>query len=128
MEYTLDYFIAKFTNTRDNLWCTNHYQYDGKSCAMGWCGVDSNGYLNSSSHEANELIVLFDLHGLSVEDVNDAGNYKYQQATPKERILAALYDIKKSHQLKYYDITRELASKPILQEVPDIKIKEVITH
>jgi len=52
--------------------------------------------------------------------VNDGNLRRYSQPTPKQRILAALYDIKKMQQPHYADITKELAVLPV-NEIPDTK-------
>jgi hypothetical protein len=46
-------------------------------------------------------------------DINNGCNYNYQQPTPKQRILAALYDIKKMQEPAHTDITKELAVLPV---------------
>jgi len=38
--YTVDYFIAKFNNTRDDKWIVGTlHGSNNESCANGWCGV-----------------------------------------------------------------------------------------
>ncbi len=89
MEYNVDYFLAKFSNTREDKWCTGSFRDGDKACAFGWCGC---GYgVLGNNREATQLMCL--LNG-GVASINDGDHPQYQQPTPKQRILAALYDIK----------------------------------
>lgn len=100
MEYNVDYFIKKFEAIPEEKWCVEKPQDNGRSCAIGHCGV--NDYVYSECVEARVLLALFH-HGHfrgfePVWTINDGHDYRYNQATPKQRILAALYDIKKAEQ------------------------------
>lgn len=110
MNYDVDYFIKKFEATKEEMWCMYMLQDCESKCALGQC---------SSNVESEALINLF-YHSLKIKVtlVNDDYSYKYPQATPKQRILAALYDIKKLQQPVYTDITKELAVLP-KEETPD---------
>lgn len=111
MEYTVDYFLAYFQNTRDDKWCTDKLHYDGKSCANGWCGVTSTANDDGKQSfwvtpESQALAIVFSC--LATEDIkdddyrysniaaviNNGYDERYPQPTPKQRILAALRDIK----------------------------------
>lgn len=134
--YTVDYFINKFTSTRDDMWCVGAlYDQQGRNCANGWCGfrhsVNTDGTLFDNI--TNEVMALWNLFipmkdddkwnqyiaSTLVADINNGKDKRYQQDTPKKRILAALYDIKNAQQPKYNDITKELAVLPT-EEVPDL--------
>lgn len=112
--YTVDYFINKFEAIPENLWATDMlYDDDGKKCANGWCGVmDCRKPTIESAALQKVMSVLnitwfdhgntpidsnWDYNGYSVMavSVNNGWTNEYQQPTPKQRILAALYDIKK---------------------------------
>jgi len=139
MNYDVNYFIEKFSKIPESCWHVGGYS-DGRgaSCALGHCGLDY-------SHENKRLFgcpygeeqaALYKVFGESfdahmknentaiVARINDGYNDEYQQPTPKQRILAALYDIKKlqekESQPQYTDITKQLAVLP-QQETSDLK-------
>lgn len=91
--YNVDYFIDKFEKIPENKWCAHDYSNgEGtKFCAAGHCGATYWNY----HPEANTLADIFISHETKVAHVNDGGDLRYQQPTPKGRILAALRDIKK---------------------------------
>lgn len=91
MDYTVDYFIEKFEKIPEEKWITGLYEdINGNHCALGWCGVKGD-----ANDESAELTRLFWKIDKSVIRVNDGILYaEYQQSTPKQRILAALRDIK----------------------------------
>ena len=90
-QFTVDYFIAKFEAIPEEEWCEGEYvSSDGRKCALGHCGHSPFGL----TFEREALINLFKKSGLYASDINDGKHSKYQQPTPKQRILAALRDIK----------------------------------
>ena len=145
-DYTVDYFIKKFTNTRDSKWCVSHFHRDGKSCANGWCGATNelkdaktDTWTIFSTEESQGLhIVFLPLKSKQIRDdwfgtsntaahINNGDDIRYQQSSPKKRILAALYDIKKMQEPQpiYQDITNQLAVLPI-SETSDVKTMQLI--
>lgn len=93
------------------------------------------------NNEQNELAQLLRLFGGAKElgdgatqysnkligDINNGKSPKYQQSTPKKRILAALNDIKKMQEAKvetpnYPNLTSELANIQPIEERPDLKL------
>ena len=100
-KYTVDYFIEKFSAIPDEKWIVGDYADDrGCCCALGHCGYRFiggsifNPVNTGGTDEGAALSRLFDEHHLSVPLVNDQIEARYQQPTPKARILAALADIK----------------------------------
>lgn len=92
MTYDVDYFIEKFEAIPEESWCTEEFEKDGACCAFGHCGTRDF----KSTIEAIELAHLFsNLDDIYVVCVNDGSEPMYSQPTPKQRILAALHDIKK---------------------------------
>ncbi len=90
MEYNVDYFIAKFESIPEEKWCVDRVtNKEGQHCAFGHCSADKG----ANCIEGEKLYRLTTPEFL-VADVNDGRDKKYQQPTPKQRILAALYDIK----------------------------------
>lgn len=105
--YDADYFIAKFEAIPDRQWTRSQYADGwGGFCALGHCGerveISTDGYMrrrNIQTEEGEALRKLFsDSLGLysSPDRVNDGISDEYQQETPKQRILAALRDIKEA--------------------------------
>lgn len=112
MQYTLDYFIDKFSKIPDEKWITGDW-WDGVGCcAGGHCGA------RTSSTDVDEFNALgrfiYDVYGYStgVPDINDGKDTRYQQPTPKQRILAVLHDIKK------------LNSEPLVKECDATKVEQ----
>jgi hypothetical protein len=87
MDYDVDHFIRKYEPIPDDQWITGSYRKDGKCCALGFIS-DVLGL------EAEALRRLFRKVGAEVTSVNDEQCVKYQQATPKGRIMAVLYDVR----------------------------------
>lgn len=116
MEYTIDFFIKKFEAIPDANWTTGVYKdFCGNKCAIGHCLSDNaiyKAYNNNRGRykptaqesetefkQAKCLGLLFnDVAGKGVDivyGINNGYDSRYRQSTPKKRILAALYDIKK---------------------------------
>jgi hypothetical protein len=109
MQYTVDYFIKKFEAIPEDLWAIGSYCDEGKFCALGHTGVRAK--MKDYTEEGNALFYILIKTGEGVITINDGGGEtKYQQPTPKQRILAALYDIKK------------------MQEPEEPKVKEIIRY
>lgn len=97
MKYNVDFFINKFEAIPEDLWCTGLYTKGEKHCAVGHCGGNSS----VKSEEADFLHDMFRIKLiLFIVDVNDGLCEQYPQPHPKQRILAALYDIKSLEAVK----------------------------
>lgn len=95
-EYTVDYFIQKFEKIPEGLWHVGSYTNLDRTrfCALGHCGVMKGGELLLSA-SGRALADLISCHlRCGVGNINDGLHKHFQQPTPKQRILAALYDIK----------------------------------
>ena len=95
MKYDVDYFINKFEAIPEEQWCTGAFSLcdeneNTQHCALGHCGYG----VGTKTVEGEALISLFEPELLPM--INDDRSIEYSQSTPKQRILAALYDIKKS--------------------------------
>lgn len=146
--YTVDYFIEKFSKIPESLWiCGDQGTMDGPRCALGHCHTSKRlgtyGICGNEHPEGIALMKIFLDNGLTTKDsnayaktiepgryhviasVNNGSQPRYQQPTAKQRILAALYDIKKSQQTLYEDITKELAVLPV-EEKADQPVKEIV--
>lgn len=109
-EYTVDYFIHKFSAIPDGKWCVGKLiDDDGRSCAAGHCGFRC-GPLPA---ECKALTAILG-EGIAVPAINDGVHPRYKQPTPKARILQALHDIKSK---------QEQAAKP-----PAPKIQQPCCH
>lgn len=110
MKYDVTYFINKFEAIPENLWCMNDFQRGDAMCANGHCGLYDEFTVTDESEALKQLFSMLPLHyygnGYIIEEVpakysvnaafvNDGRTEEYRQPTPKQRILAALYDIKK---------------------------------
>ena len=128
MEYTVSYFIGKFSSIPDYLWRTGNFELMGQSCAAGHCGIRESGKLNE---EVNALIGMLSklritlgygyvFYGNPLLDtvavINDGHCMEYQQPTPKQRILTALYDVKKLQEPKVKEIIRYVAVPETIKE------------
>lgn len=105
MVYDKHYFIRKFSAIPDELWRDDGFmgncKYNGPCCVLGHC------YTPPENDEIIALIELFPrpssntfssdpltwLFMLPIAAINDGHHLRYQQSTPKARILAALYDL-----------------------------------
>lgn len=106
MIYDVDYFINKFEAIPENKWTTGFFKNNGKCCANGHCGIDESTEVQEGEEAHALAMLLMPLRkdywqkflGDPVYEVtaviNDGGIDEYPQTTPKQRILAALYDIK----------------------------------
>lgn len=93
--YDVSYFIRKFEAIPEDQWCRGNYEENGSHCAYGHCGVNNgNAMPNEMPKEARLMGSLFNVINSTVVYVNDGTDIRYQQHTPKQRILAALHDIK----------------------------------
>lgn len=109
MEYNVDYFIKKSEAIPEDRWAVGHFVAGDASCAQGHCGVRIDQWDNAAQEryfknidmfpEAASLIRLFQPNyydtGVVVAKINNGAHPDYRQPTPKQRILAALYEIKK---------------------------------
>jgi hypothetical protein len=113
-KFTVDYFIKKFEAIPESMmisFCQGTTEPEPKSphCALGWCLNSTGNYgcaidgKNSNSTEALSLAKILsplkkDVHQLrdmpNVAQINNGEHPSYPQPTPKQLILAALYDIK----------------------------------
>lgn len=108
MNYNVDYFINKFKTIPEHKWIKGNFERNGNYCANGYCGVTNANY-KTPPDEAMALAKILqplrteswsafgaDVPIFSVTvNINDGFAPDYPQPTPKQRILAALYDIKK---------------------------------
>ena len=89
IEYTKEYFIAKFSEIPEEKWCTRVMtSSDGRHCAYGHCGAR---VVCDDTPESRAFAELFGK--IENADVNDGKDPRYKQPTPKQRILAALRDL-----------------------------------
>ena len=96
MEYNVSYFIEKFSAIPSEMWLINDYERNGSKCAFGHCGMRDNNSLQSIP-EATAFAKILP----KAIVINDRESSEYQQPTPKQRILAALYDIKRKQQPEF---------------------------
>ncbi len=127
MNYDVNFFIRKFEAIKDKNIISHSFgsQNDKNKCAFGWCGYFGHGLIMDYP-EAHALWLLMKRNINAIPSViNDGGDHRYLQSTPKQRILAALHDIK-SMQNKYAIDAKTKESLPEFKEVTFTKIKEQI--
>lgn len=90
MKYDVDYFINKFEAIPEEEWGTGTYNnLEGQKCAYGHCGAPYN------TEETEALDKIRGPGNWAIATINDGKCPLYNQDTPKQRILAALNDLKK---------------------------------
>jgi len=129
--YTVDYFIDIFENLKDgdvgrfmlSNKCAYHHCGDG----INYEGVKQNKFTELFKKNLKPSEYKKDPIWLAIE-INDGGDKRYNQSCPRQRIIAALYDIKakENPQPTYNDITSELAVLPIQETSDVIATKETI--
>lgn len=82
---TVQDFITFFEAIPEERWCEGFYDDDGRTCAMGHL-------LFSDTMEGSTTSLWAVMGGYSVAKVNDGKDPRYQQPTPRARVLAALRD------------------------------------
>lgn len=117
MIYDVNYFIDKFQKISASLWIVGAFGQQDFHCALGHCGARCSSDVVPLS-EASILVGIMRKHLNSFPSIiNDGLNSNYPQHTPKQRILAALQDIKKmqdkSDAPPREDITHELAKDSV---------------
>lgn len=88
-KYTKQHFVTKFSAHPDDLWWSGSYRnpYNAhQQCAQAQCGMDAGVF-------TAEGRALSDLLGCSPADINDGKDIRYQEETPRARILAALNEV-----------------------------------
>ena len=104
--HTVDHFIKKFEAIPEYMWTTCALGHEGgPRCALGHTLDGMN-----NTEETSSLVGVI---GGVVVRINNGDDKRYQQSTPKQRVLAALHDIKALEVPKYRDITSELAILPV---------------
>lgn len=100
--YNVDYFIKKFEAIPERLFTIFKRHNGEKHCAHGWCDPARTSRFNTPEEIAfSELASQISLNGRPLQGfatINNGMNPNYNQRTPKQRILAALYDIKAKQQ------------------------------
>lgn len=83
MNYDAKYFIKKFEAIPEEMWVAGEIVGPNfESCALGHCVMEgTDGYLS--------VLLKY-----NAAEINDGEVERYQQDTPKQRILAALRDVK----------------------------------
>lgn len=96
MQYTIDHFIKKFEAIPEENWTTGKFiNASGQKCALGHCMVDDK-LLSPEFHALREIFCSDKfVIGTNIGDINDGNDDLFQQSTPKQRVLAALNDVKK---------------------------------
>lgn len=130
--YTVDYFIKKFEAIPERLWAVGDIGKEGSPrCALGHCRPEVSELQDERCGLINLIHLLYGENiPCSLIDINNGYDPRYPQPTPKQRILAALYDIKKLQQPKREkvkaQISPDLLTPPIPKEVEKIDREETL--
>lgn len=89
-KYDVQYFIDKFEAIPEEKWCVGVYVSgnDERMCALGHCGQ----YAVRTPESRGLIDVLGSV--TEVAEINDGKHPGYLQPTPKQRVLAALRDVR----------------------------------
>jgi hypothetical protein len=141
--YDVDYFIRKFEAIPEENIIDGFQGYVvGVGCAYGQCkshdGVQDGNQtpegiaLTKLMQSLPNLTLVYygeefaiDPYNGTPARINNGEVEQYQQPTPKQRILAALYDIKKMQQPMYEDLTKSLAILPEDKSEVDVVVKGI---
>lgn len=135
--YTVSYFINKFEAIPEEKWISSDLERNGSCCAAGHCGIRKSHieetlgesyFMNIDCKEIKEATALAEiLSSVSkykepyqiIWNMNDGFSSPYSdQPTPKQRILASLYDVKALQEKEQRkDITKQLAVLPVDEKV-----------
>lgn len=127
-KYTVDYFIGKFEAIPEDQWAVDTFNRGGRKCVNGHCGARYAHIVQEQTGEVAGLQrVMFPLckdvkmimdikeyeiatrYSITAARINNGTDDRYQQATPKQRILAALADIKQMGQEKKQQALEEVS-------------------
>ena len=99
----VDHFIKKYEGIQESEWCEGQFENpSGQRCASGWCQNRANGRRKSGTIGREEM-ALYEIFNQGtpisfsnnmVFKINDGCHPRFQQKTPRARILAALRDVK----------------------------------
>lgn len=100
MNYDHDFFLRKFSAIPDEQWCTcARTNYLGQHCAIGH--TERNHVETDETMALHAALLPLNYHksgmhwrGWTAAYINNGDDARYQQSTPKARILAALRDAK----------------------------------
>lgn len=117
INYDIDYFLDKFSNIPDENWTTGELKEKGtnKYCAFGHCDITTLTLKDiNNNREASALVNIIG-NMWDVVYINDGTDkyanlhYSHLGATPKERIINSLKEIKsQNEQNQQSDIIRDV--------------------
>lgn len=127
MIYDVNYFIAKFEAIPEHFWiCGSFNDKTGlKHCALGFCvHIRQRRTDPPYDTEFNALVEIFKCRGFDVVRVNDGTYEGVVKTSPRERILAKLYDFKQIEgigaeqaiQEANVEAVKAILSNPVLEE------------
>ncbi len=113
-KFNLQYFILKFQQIPNKMWGTGNL--DSK-CVLYHCGMREYNKPTEESKALTKLMFGEEWMDYKVWSINDTSGKKmgYPQNTPKERILAFLYELRDGKNAKSITIDSKLQEQePIL--------------
>lgn len=133
VNYDVDYFIRKFEAIPEDMWLIRSLgHYGGPRCALGHCIGQESPFSFKKDSESVSLTIVFQderiryllKNNRSIASINNGEHPNYQQSTPKQRILAALYDIKAK--LEENNKIKVNLQKEIPEELTEVKIVDYL--
>lgn len=94
MNYDVDYFIKKFEAIPEELWTAGVFKDGERRCAAGHCGAVASSNWKNIPMVVSLYNLPFDGPEATITAINDGNHTEYKQPTPKQRVLAALWDLK----------------------------------
>lgn len=91
-------FIDFYSAIPEDKWCTDTNTVEGRRCAYGHLYLGQEELKNRETiRAADRLTDHFIKIACLVSEVNDGGEVRFPQPTPKQRILAALKEIQETN-------------------------------
>ncbi len=96
----LHYFINKYEAIPEAMWCVRHrMNAQGQRCAHGHCYIGNPDAIFTVNEEEEALNKLSEKYasitgGYGFAVINNGAHKNYQQPSPKQRVLAAFYDMR----------------------------------
>ena len=126
MMYDADWYLNFFAPIPEEKWCEGSYaDLEGRHCAIGHCYIGRGDRLHRKEvPEVSNLIILFEIHlNECPQTVNDRMSIRFNQHTPKKRIIAALLQIKAKQ--REVEITEPpITPEELMAMLPSIEITE----
>lgn len=119
--YNAEYFYRKFWSIPEEMWLVGQFfeRSSGRACALGQCG-ERDGKIPDECWELRRVLAP-----ASVSCINDKVDPRYQQPTPRLRILAALADIIKAEGKQVPNMEPEVKPERVVYVTVDSEVRDL---